>query len=276
VANMPPLTVLPKVDREKAATLVLARAMPSGQARSVADQASPPAVVSMDYGRGKIVAVLGEGLWKWSILPPEMKKFDGVYDSFWSNLVRWLAMGGNFMPGQQVSLELGGASFQLGDPVLANVACKFKLTDAFKPKLSVVGPGGKSEGLVLRSSGGSNSSRLQAVYKPKALGVYRVVLETPGMKPEKQEKKFSIYNIDLERLQTSARPAALQTLAEQSGGQFLPADQADRFPEALARQRQLRIVPRRPKFIWDKGLLLFLLVTWAGAEWLARRQVGLL
>ena len=72
------------IQREKPATIVLAQSV-SGQGTGpteTAVQVSPsrwtagdsassqPAIVQMTYGRGTVVGVLGDGLWRWSLLPP--------------------------------------------------------------------------------------------------------------------------------------------------------------------------------------------------------------
>ena len=279
VAHLPGFSVMPVVDREKVATVVLARVAPAGAAQGAGENRGQPALVVMTYGRGKVVAVLGEGLWRWSMLPPDMKLYDNVYDSFWSNIVRWLAMGSDFLPGETISLKLGKTSVRLGDPLLMDVVCKFPPPREATIKLTMVDPAGKSEDLGLARQGPSES-RMEARCNPAAPGIYRAILESPGMIPVRQEKKFSVYDIDIERLQTSANPDALRTLSEQSGGLFLTNNlrgplSAD-LGEQLARQQASRLVPPQPNYLWDKGFILFTLLVWMGGEWLGRRKAGLL
>ena len=90
--------------------MVLARAASGG----AAGETGPPAIVTMNLGRGTVAAILGEGLWQWSLLSKDKHDLAGFYDTFWSNLVRWLAMGGDFQPGQQVALNLSRTSARLG------------------------------------------------------------------------------------------------------------------------------------------------------------------
>ncbi len=273
VARLPGFTVMPAVAREKAATIVLARALPRGRAATAGEE-GVPALVSMNYGRGRVVAVLGEGLWRWGMLPPELAKYDGLYDVFWSNLIRWLAMGSDFLPGQNVSLRLGRSSVRLGDPVLLDVVCKLAPQAGFQPSLKVHAPDGKAHDVLLKRQAGA-ASRLQGEFQAGQKGVHRVVLDSPGSNPPQIERKFSVYHVDFERLDSSARPRAMQMLAQQSGGLSLAADEPAKLPKALARLRALQEVPQRPRFLWDKGLLLAMLLMWAGAEWLLRRKAGL-
>ena len=275
IASLPGFTVMPVVVREKTATLVLARAQAPGRAHAGADTQAPPALVCMNYGRGRVVAVLGEGLWRWSFLPPHLSRLDGVYDTFWSNMIRWLAMGSEFLPGEEASLKLSRSSIRLGDPVLLDVACKFVPAGGIAAKLTVVDPAGKSHEVLLQQVAGV-ATRLQGTFTAERAGVHNVLLDCPQFTPKRIEKKFSIYHVDFETLQTSARPKAMRTLAEQSGGLFLAHDEAENLPEELAQLRALREAPHRPRYVWDKGLLLLVVLLWAGAEWLIRRKAGLL
>ena len=272
VSRLPGFTVMPVIAGEKAATIVLARVSPRGQT-AAADVQGPPGLVTMDYGRGKVVAILGEGMWGWSFLPPDLKAYDGAYDAFWSNMVRWLALGGEFQPNQDVSLKLGRSSVRLGDPLQLDVVCKVPPSEGTEMKVTLTDPAGKSQEAPLHRLPGVDS-RLQGTFMGETVGVYRAVLESPALNPPRQEKKFSIYDVDIERLQTSANPEAMRTLAEQSGGILLRTDQAGQLPAELARQRQMRIVAAQPDFVWDKWLILVVLLVWTGAEWLARRRAG--
>src|SRR5690606_1143757 len=97
LTELPGLIAATRVEREKAASLVLLRQAPAdGQTPGMA------AVAHARVGRGRVMAVMGEGLWRWAMLPPDRAALDPVYDLFWSRAVRWLATGGEFLPGQDV------------------------------------------------------------------------------------------------------------------------------------------------------------------------------
>jgi hypothetical protein len=275
VGKLPGFTLMSLVQREKTAAQVLARAAPPGQVRASGRGVGEPAVVAMNYGRGRVVAVLGEGLWRWSFLPPEMQALDGVYDTFWSNMVRWLATAGSFPPGASVSLRLSRSGVQRGDPLLIDVACKFDPAAAGTLKLTVTDPDGRPRPLPLPARPGAGG-RLSAEYVAQDVGVYAVRLEAPGMTPPRVEDRFSVYDVDFERLNTSADPATLAALAEQSDGKVLPADRPDALAAELTRRREARVGPRRPQFTWDRWFFLVILLGWIGGEWLVRRRAGLL
>jgi hypothetical protein len=281
LSRLPGFDTMPAVIRGKAATVVLAQAVPAGRAGGPANPAAeeaPPAIVSMDFGRGTVFAVLGEGLWRWSFLPPELAGFDGVYDSFWSNTVRWLAMGGEFLPGQELAFRLGATSVRLGDPAMLEVVWKLPPPEAIQPRLTVIDPLGTSQGVALEPT--AVPTRRQASYAAKAPGTYRAVLEVPSSQPASQparlERKFSVYHVDREAIRCSARPEELRALAELSGGTFLRPDRPGDLPAELARLRAQSRRSARPSFVWDRFAVLIVLLTWAGVEWIARRKAGML
>jgi len=275
IAELPGFTVMPVVSREKTTSTVLARAASAGQARGAATVDGPPALVSMVYGRGRVLAVLGEGLWRWSFLPPALSQYDGVYHVFWSNIVRWLTIGSDFLPGQDVAMKLGLSSVRLGSSQPIEAVAKVAPAGGFTPTVTVTGPDGASRQVVLASTDGVATRKLGHV-APTATGVYTVVMDCPNATPARIEKKFSVYDVNVEKLQSSADPQAMRTLAEQSGGMFMTPDSAADLPARLeARNTQAGATPQ-PVFIWDTAALLVILLVWAGVEWIVRKRAGLL
>ncbi len=268
--QLPGFEQMREVVREKSGALTLVRALPVGT-----PQASGwPAITRMTYGRGQVVAILGEGLWRWSLLPPERHDLRGFYDTFWSNLVRWLALGGDFPPGQQVSLQLSRTSVRLGDELLLDIAYKQPPPGGADPHLEVAGPDGRRMNLPLHPLPGP-APRFRANFRPEQTGVHQVLVRTPGSTPPSLSRKINVYEVNLERLQTSANFLTLQMLAEHSGGAAFDAAAAADLRQSLRRHREATLVPPQLESVWDHGVLMTLLLLWAGGEWLFRRAVGL-
>jgi len=268
--RLPGFKSMARIDREKPAAVVLAQAHSGSTAG-----AAQPALVTMNVGRGSVVAVLGEGLWQWSLLAPENQDLAGFYDAFWSNLIRWLTMGGDFQPGQQVSLRVSRTTARLGDPVSVDVAFKHAPPGGPRATLQLQTPDGGSRQLALAPLPGRDP-RFRAVIDPELAGVHTLTLSTPGMIPEVQEKKFNVHHINEERLETSANPLPLKVLAEHSGGVCFEPHQASDFVEHLRRQRSSMFIPPQLEYVWDRGWILFLLLAWTGSEWIFRRFAGML
>jgi hypothetical protein len=232
------------------------------------------AIVKMTAGRGDVVALTGEGTWKWSLLTPELQDMRGFYDQFWSNLIRWLALGGDFQPGQQTSLQLSRSSVRLGDEMTADVIYRFAPDGLAEPRVRVLGPDNAPVDVTVHKLPGP-SPRFRATWTPETAGVHRVVAETPGMTPPELDVRFNVYDVNVERLHTSANPLALEMLADVSGGALLKTDELDDLPARLARHRDAMQAPPRLEYIWDKAAVMVFLLGWLGAEWLLRRMAGL-
>lgn len=269
-ARLPGFDVMRTVDAEKPATLVLARAVALGGPEA----SNQPAIVQMNYGRGAVLAILGEGLWRWSLIKPEAQDLRGFYDAFWSNLIRYLALGGDFPPGQQVALQLSRTTARLGDPLTADVSYKIKGPEGESPRLELIAPDGTSVDVALHKQPGP-APRYRAALEPTVAGIHKVRVLAPGMTPAELEQEFNVYDVNLERLYTAANPLALQQLAEQTGGQHLTDDGVGELENLLERHLASLEVPPQLEFIWDQGWILAALLGWMGVEWIVRRTAGL-
>ncbi|MCG8508867.1 MAG: hypothetical protein MI741_06520, partial [Rhodospirillales bacterium] len=261
----------------KPATKVLATAQRQRTMNrpSAAPGTNIPAIVTMDYGRGRVVGILGEGMWKWGLLARDQKHLTGVYDRFWSNMIRWLALGGEFQPGEEVALRLAQRTVRTGEPVSFDVVARFVPEQQVNFRVNVIDPDGERTEPALRPLDG-NRLRQRGSLTPEKPGVYQIIVDAPGMNPQRLEARFNVFDIDFERLQCSANPAAMRRLAEASGGRFLDPYKPNELFDVLQRQLATITVPPQPKYVWDKGWLLVMLLIWAGLEWLIRKKGGLL
>lgn len=269
-ALLPQLRRLPVVEREKDSALVLASTRIRGSAGL-----GQPVIVTMPYPSGRVVAVLGEGLWQWSMLARRNPDLAGVYDRFWSNMIRWLAMGSDYTPGQDLSLRLSTRGIQLGDELRAEVISR--TPDLLEgAKLELIDPAGNTQQIDL---GGEGGLRKHALVRPEQTGVYTLRIQQAGAQPgsaEPIEAKFTVQDINLERLESAADPQSLRMLAEQTGGQVLSPYEPERLGGVLERYLAMMTIPPQPTYIWDKGLFLILLLLLAGSEWIGRKLGGML
>ncbi len=233
-----------------------------------------PAVVSMEVGRGMVVAVLAQQLWRWNLISRDQASLRGAFDRFWSNMIRWMALGGDLGPGQQLSLRLSRHTIEVGQPTQIRLISRFALPETFSPQLRITAPDGSQQTLTVAGS----ASQLRRVidFTPDQPGVYQVQALAPSITDEPLNTQFSAYRTNLERLQSAANPGLLRALAEQSGGKFFQATEAGELQTQLARYRAAMVVPPQPEYLWNRGWLLLVVLVWAGLEWLIRRKGGLL
>ncbi len=276
VSDLPSLAAAVEVTHVKAATRVLARATDAVRGDGGGGGDGQPLLVTMPSGRGMVFAVLGEGLWRWSLIGRERKDLAGVFDLFWSNGVRWLAMGGDFQPGRSLDVRLSQRSVQVGETLLVDVSDRDAIGSEPRPvSLTVIGPDGERQQPAMELLSATASGRRRATLRPETPGVYRVLADAGGLE-KPVESSFNAYELDLERLESSANPRLMRLLAEETGGQVLDPLDPDALERLLDRQRQAAVVPPRPRYLWNRGWIMVTMLTWGGVEWLVRKKGGLL
>ncbi len=263
ITRLPPLQRA-YVGRPRAAAEVLA-----GFSDGPADA---PALLSMPVGSGRVMLFAGEGLWSWRLLPPELENFDGVYDLFWSAILRQLATSGELLPGQDIGLQLSEVNLRKGSP-LAIAASRRLGSPAGELRCLVIHPSGRREQVALRPTTRSGI-RFEADFTPTEEGSYTIELEAAGAQPPLVERRFNVFDLDAERLQTSARPEWLRLLARETGGELLDPRHPERLPALLALHQAALDVPIEPELIWNRAQLMLLIAGLLGLEWIIRKAKG--
>jgi hypothetical protein len=274
VKELPGMIGAVRVRKEKAAALVLARSQASGTPPT-ADDAPTAAVAYENYGKGRVVSILSEGLWRWSLLPAKYQQFEKIapFDQFWRQMVRWLATGADFLPGQDVALTIAQFPENLGDTAQIEVRLKCPPQAATSATLTATGPGGQSQPLPLDRAN-EDGGVLRSSFEAKKPGVYRVMLRTPQMTPPQQETRFCVYDYSVETIDTSADPTTMREIAEASGGQYLDASAPRRLLGLLERKHPVRQAQREVEFIWDRPSVFAGIVGLLAIEWFIRRRRG--
>jgi hypothetical protein len=258
----------------KPATIVLARGGEGGASPDFADDPdAPPAIVTMRAGRGVVVAMLGEGMWKWALVDGERAAFRGVYERCWQGMVRWVASGGDTRPGQDVTLRVGRQSAAIGGSVEVEVV--LDRSSATPPReVRLARPDGRVESLPLAVAP-SDPRRLRSSFVPEGTGVHMVTLESPGLLPERQQRVLNAFDPSPERVNASADPRFMAQLANATGGSVFAVDRAADYPDHVRKRRFATIASGEPAWVWNRASILIMLCAWLGAEWILRRKAGL-
>lgn len=233
-----------------------------------------PALVTATNGYGSFVTIAGEGFWRWSLLSDENQDLAGFYDTFWSNMVRWLVIGGDFEPGKKISLKLSKSSIRIGEELTVDVALKQAATGA-DPKLMVKYPDGKSKQVALTPVAG-RSPRYQAKITATQDGVHTIQLDAPGILEDELSQKFSAYQLNVEKLNTTANPINLKLIADQSEGNFYKSDECEKFLKQVKLDAVAAKIPPKTVYVWDQAWLMTLLLILVGSEWILRKYTGLI
>ncbi|MCH8513267.1 MAG: hypothetical protein LAT83_16665 [Kiritimatiellae bacterium] len=234
-------------------------------------EGAPPALLSMPSGNGRVMLFAGEGFWQWRLLSPELDQYSPVYDLIWSALLRQLVTG-EFAPGQEIDLRLSEVNLEAGSPLLIAVSRRLPAqTDEMS--LQLVQPDGQRVTLSAADVSG-RGTRFELELKPELPGEYRVELDTPDTEPTRLERSFNVFDLDTERIITSARPEWMRLLARETGGVVLDPREPDSLPDLLNRGLLSLEIPGKPELIWDRPSLMLLILALLGFEWILRKTKG--
>lgn len=229
-----------------------------------------PLVAVQRLGRGRTLAFMGEGAWRWRM---GLSSDNRVYETFWRQAVRWLAIQA---PGQ-VAITAGTAAVGATTEVAIRV-----VDEAHEPI------GDATVTLRVREPGGTTRS-VSAVLDPRDAGTYRAAflpatggvhtLEADAQRAGRQVGRSEVSVLaggaDPELVDPRRNDALLARLAEASGGALLtPAEiggLASRIREAVATPTA-RTVQRD---LWHNAWTFLVMVLLLGAEWGLRRRWGL-
>ncbi|MCC6678205.1 MAG: hypothetical protein IT436_13775 [Phycisphaerales bacterium] len=268
----------------KPAAEVLARGV------SASDEGvSAPLVVSMRYGAGRSIYVGTDEIWRWRYARGET-----LPERFWLPLVRLLARDSLARAGQAAVIEVSPARAGVGQPVRVTV----KLLDQSLADSAVSGvtvriaragaePGAGARGneeqrlkLSAESAAGGAAraagSNHTATWIADAPGTYRFeIVDPPVGVASGIEATAEVTLPDDEMREPAADHIALGLLSAQTSGRVVPAESMGEIP-AMLPSRQIRIVgAAQIETLWDRPVVLGVIVLLLGLEWVGRKVLRL-
>lgn len=271
VKKLPSLITATRVEKEKALAVVLARTPDS---ESGADSRPMATLAYQRFGQGKVMAVVGQGLWRWAFLPPDQEKYRKVYPEFWMQTIRWLISESDFLPGQNIAMRTDKGAYSASETV--NLLGFLRGPKTAPPAITLTLPGGKTTTLT-PDRGDGKTADFTASYRPPAPGEYlATVAPLPGnAKSVPVSAAFTVFPGQEEDANRSADPALMQQIAAVGGGESLQPAQLNGLPEKLRAAELSSVKTAEPRTLWDRWWTLAILLCLLTAEWLLRRRSGL-
>ena len=232
---------------------------------------SQPVVAVQSCGKGKVLAVASNTLWKWATGAEELKS---AYGLFWRQAVRDLtgkAEGGRvlsvkwnkdgYRPGEQASVEVRVAGEQAAKEARFATALSFA---------------GKTTDLPVEPLAGLQGSYVVKMeFRERGEYAFRLVAYQGEQVLETYEKALPIAPLLAEGANLDLEEDYLRKLAEKGGGTYAGEDEADQFVKKLAGGLwQKTIVVEKPlaeNGPWFALTILGVLVL----EWIMRRRMNL-
>ncbi len=232
-----------------------------------------PAILSWSGGGRKGIAFLVWGTNRWKLGLAKDSRGASFYDDLISRFTRWLVSP---IEEKHVRIHPNKSLFSGGERVFFQAQVYgADLTPRDDAAVVVrVMMGEHSEALPLQGRG---HGRYEAAFLPWEEGEYRfegvayVDHDTLG----RETGAFAVEAFNIEMLDTRQRADILQNIAKASGGHYAPAANADTMLANLEMPLQ-DVEYHREIPLWNRAIMLWIIIGALGLEWIIRKRSGML
>jgi uncharacterized membrane protein len=248
----------------------------------VADGQSRPLVVVKQQGGGRLAVVLSDTLWRWRVAAPGWTGRLSAYDTFWSQMLDWLAPDQEgLQSGGHIELTADRPFYRQGDKVSVRAEWIGKGSVPFDAvEASATGPDGKIVPVGMTASSWRNADgRRVTGFRGETdagdTGIYEVRARsawTGGAADATM--RFAVANSPEERRGEAPDAEFLHAIATQSNGAYFVRGEGDKWLASLpkpSRKTGREIVTD----IWNHPVIVVLLFACLCGEWWLRRRMGL-
>ncbi len=224
-------------------------------------------------GRGSVLVSLMEGTWRWAFSDNHVGL--EAHRELWARTARWLALGGRFLPGQELRVRTGESDARTGRHVDVFVDARWFESGSASPRLTLTRPDGAREELPVTRPDPARA-HWRASLVPQEDGIYELEARLPLAEggDASAMTRIAVAQREEEMADLAARRELMRALCERTGGGLLPIDE----PEAALRlienvgaaQTEWRIEPA-----WDRWWIFALAAGALLSEWTWRRRRGL-
>jgi uncharacterized membrane protein len=234
-----------------------------------------PLLVTENYGRGRSAVFATAGSWRWKMQQP---KEDTSQPVFWRQLTRWLVTP---TPSHVVASTALPVLEDAGNVTLraeVRSATYLPAADA-QVNARIVGPDGTAEIVTLRPEPleeGTYSAQWNAT-KPGSY-VAEISAKRAGSKNEDEDLGTDVLTFRredgvAENFHHEQNRELLERLAQETGGHYCQPKDAGHLADNIA-YSEAGITGRETKDLWDMPIVFFGLILLRAAEWLLRRNWG--
>ena len=244
--------------------------MPDGQRH--------PVVVAGERGRGRVLAVLTDSVWRWALPAVATGGDPRHHQRFWNNALRWLLHDPEW---KRIEVRTDEDAFLPGETVRVQVRV---VDQTYEPAAGV------PVTVSLRPVGGEEPGA-PPLFAGEADGEGRVVVELAAPAPgawavvgratrdgvtEEDSAIVLVRGAHPEQEDAAVREDLLRAIADATGGSASRLDDLDLAGLERRPPRVVRVDRRRTVELWNTPWGLVLAVLLLGAEWWIRRRRGLL
>ena len=235
------------------------------------DSAANAAIVHRRYGRGQVVSIGMEGLWRWG-LNARVEAANSPFDRFWDQMILWLLAGRDFIPNRQFSFRPNSANVLLGEKVYFRLV--MRQPDAkVKSAPVTIYFGEREAGRTSFAPTPGSATRLSAEFLPERTGRYRAVVNLPD--GTTQESRFIVFTENLEETEVAADTLYLRRLCESSGGRLIEPAELSKLLKELSADQTSQTPKTILRPVWNEAWVFYLAGLLFGLDWFLRRRWGL-
>ncbi len=233
-----------------------------------------PILALQRYGTGQVAYLGVDETWRWRFQPGAAE-----HRRFWGQLVASLGMP-RVLGGSASSVDTDKAEYSVGDrvQVVARVLDR-QLNPWPAESVEVVISRDLTKETVVLSARPDQPGVFAGEWIPGTEGTWRVALAEVGGAAPAEPRQVQVSAPRVEFDDAGMRQDLLQAVAVAGGGAYLPLDQLDQLPKAIATATSRRAEAagdRTERSIWNAPLVMLLLVLLTCSEWLFRKRSDLM
>ena len=267
--NLPPVIQMNAQFMTKIGTSVLVQS----KVRNI--PISNPLIVARSLGKQRSFAILAGDVWRWQLQTAE--KNPNFFVNFIDDIVKWLNVSSQkkqftvttdkktYSPGEQVNFtaELYDRTFNAIDT--SKIEMQMSLND-------------KKFNLLFTPMGNGIYS---SAFTPNEAGNYRfeATAHFNGASIKSEVGRFSVGDVQIEKLDTQMRPEFLKTLAKSANGEYYSIDNYTSLMDKLSeinRSPVKETITKNEYRLWSNEWLLITVIILFAAEWFLRKRSGML
>ena len=277
-SELPPLTSVNRVFEAKPGAVTLLRAVPI--------EGEPQVLLAHQrYGRGTSIAFTAQDSWLWQ-MHADIPLEDQTHETLWRQLLRWLV---HDTPGR-ARLDLGDDVAPMTEPVRIRAEVedeRYLRVNGADVVATVTGPSGIPSEVRLDWTV-ERDGEYEGRFVPEEPGLHRVSVraaprgasmaaaDASALASEIVEGEgfFQAGTPQIEQFGAGRRTELLQRIADETGGRFYTADEAQVLADEI-RYTESGDTVYEERSLWDMPVLFLLLAGLLGGEWAYRRRKDL-
>ena len=233
-----------------------------------------PILALQRYGKGQVCFLGSDESWRWRFQPGAAE-----HRRFWGQLSASLGMP-RVLGGSASSVETDKAEYSVGDraQVIARVLDQ-QLNPLPVETVEVVISRDLSKETVVLAARPDQPGVFAGEWLPGAEGAYRVELVATGGAAQAEARQVQVSAPRIEFDDAGMRQDLLASVAAAGQGAFLPLDQLDRLPKAIAdaaAKRAEATGDRGERTVWNAPTIMLLLALLLCGEWFMRKRSDLM